>query len=149
MTIYFRQIAGLLGAVAALAAVSFSAMAQGNLQFNQIRLISASETVPTGKVWKVESVVYSIAATGSGVTLNSNNTVCTDDSYRSRAVVINGITTKVQRTGGDIGGVNWSSGVRDYISYTTMLPLWLPEGATLSGGPCNNTLSVIEFNVVP
>jgi hypothetical protein len=25
----------------------------------------------------------------------------------------------------------------------------LPAGATLSGGPCNNKISVIEFNIVP
>ena len=26
---------------------------QGNLQFNQVKLVSAIETVPAGKVWKV------------------------------------------------------------------------------------------------
>ena len=38
------------------ASMSFS---QGNLQFNQVKLVSAEETVPAGKVWKVENVIVS------------------------------------------------------------------------------------------
>jgi hypothetical protein len=33
------------------------AYAQGNLQFNQVKLVTALETVPAGKVWKIESVI--------------------------------------------------------------------------------------------
>ncbi|NBN99205.1 MAG: hypothetical protein EBV19_08240, partial [Flavobacteriia bacterium] len=35
-------------------------LAQGNLQFNQVKLVTNQETVPVGKVWKVESVIYNI-----------------------------------------------------------------------------------------
>lgn len=47
--------------------------AQGNLQFNQVKIISntdAPQTVPAGKVWKIESVfandqdVYAAATSG-------------------------------------------------------------------------------------
>ena len=34
-----------------------SLKAQGNLQFNQVKLVTALETVPVGKVWKVESAL--------------------------------------------------------------------------------------------
>ena len=40
--------------------------AQGNLQFNQVKLVTTLETVPAGKVWKVESVIYNIPQTTSG-----------------------------------------------------------------------------------
>ena len=33
---------------------------QGNLQFNQVKIVSntdAAQTVPAGKVWKIESVI--------------------------------------------------------------------------------------------
>ena len=32
---------------------------QGNLQFNQVKLVSTIETVPAGKVWKVENYLPS------------------------------------------------------------------------------------------
>lgn len=38
------------------------------------------------------------------------------------------------------------------LAYThsyTILPFWLPAGATLSGGTCLNKVSVIEFNIIP
>jgi hypothetical protein len=40
--------------------------AQGNLQFNQVKLVTNTETVPVGKVWKIESVIYNIPFTASG-----------------------------------------------------------------------------------
>ena len=40
--------------------------AQGNLQFNQVKLVTTLETVPAGKAWKVESVIYNIAPTATG-----------------------------------------------------------------------------------
>lgn len=39
---------------------SLQLSAQGNLQFNQVKMISTSETVPVGKVWKIESAVLSL-----------------------------------------------------------------------------------------
>ena len=35
------------------------AYAQGNLQFNQVKLVSTVETVPAGKVWKLENYLPS------------------------------------------------------------------------------------------
>ncbi len=40
--------------------IGLSAMAQGNLQFNQVKLVTSQQTVPANKVWKVESVIYTI-----------------------------------------------------------------------------------------
>jgi len=37
--------------------------AQGNLQFNQIKVVTDEETVPTGKVWKVVSAMSASAGT--------------------------------------------------------------------------------------
>jgi len=37
--------------------VAFLVNAQGNLQFNQVKLVTTLETVPAGKVWKVESAL--------------------------------------------------------------------------------------------
>lgn len=61
--------------------------AQGNLQFNQVKLVSTIETVPIAKIWKVEScsssggAPFCVAATA--------NLGCGDlyDSFVSEAIM--------------------------------------------------------------
>lgn len=116
---------------------------QGNLQFNQVKLVTAQETVPVGKVWKVESVIYAIPDDQSGAQ-SSAGASCGVANFRSTSIEVDGVTTKVG------SGTNTAS--YSNLAYThsyTILPLWLPAGATLSGGPCLNKVSIIEFNVVP
>jgi hypothetical protein len=36
-----------------------SIVAQGNLQFNQVKLVTVQETIPVGKVWKVTGILPS------------------------------------------------------------------------------------------
>jgi hypothetical protein len=116
--------------------------AQGNLQFNQVKLVSALETVPVGKVWKIESVIYNIPQTASGY--QSTNGGCSYAYYESTAIEIAGTPTKV--------GQGTQPAAYSNLAYThsyTMLPVWIPAGTTLSGGTCLNKISVIEFNIVP
>jgi archaellum component FlaF (FlaF/FlaG flagellin family) len=128
-----------------LSAASLSA--QGNLQFNQVKLVSTSETVPTGKVWKVESVFSTsqLAAynngEGSAVTVSLN-------------ILINGTSVVVERSSVGIGTQTGSAGVmRAYWGYAsagvTRLPFWLPEGTSLAASTNAMALSVVEFNVIP
>lgn len=137
-----------------------SCFAQGNLQLNQVKLVTTVETVPVGKVWKVES-----ALTGeeryptSGTTLASN----------SRFILVNGTSICVHEehvatTGvgfnGCCGGGFWMSNVGMAVNSTTpvlvqvtaqptKLPLWLPAGTTLAAGTKVSAISVLEFNIVP
>jgi len=116
---------------------------QGNLQFNQVKLVTAQEIVPVGKVWKVESVIYAIPDDQSGAQ-SSQGASCGVANFRSTSIEVDGVTTKVGN------GTNTAS--YSNLSYThsyTILPLWLPAGASLSGGPCLNKISVIEFTIVP
>jgi hypothetical protein len=117
--------------------------AQGNLQFNQVKLVTNQETVPVGKVWKVESVIYYIPEDQSGAQ-SSASTSCGSATFRSTSLVIDGVATKV--------GNGTQTAAYSNLNYThsyTMLPIWLPSGSTLSGGPCLNKVSVIEFNIIP
>lgn len=137
-----------------------SYFAQGNLQLNQVKLVTSVETVPVGKVWKVES-----ALTGeeryptSGTTLASN----------SRFILVNGTSICVHEehvatTGvgfnGCCGGGFWMSNVGMAVNSTTpvlvqvtaqptKLPLWLPAGTTLAAGTKVSSISVLEFNIIP
>ena len=42
-----------------LSSLTLMGKAQGNLQFNQAKLVNTIDTVPSGKVWKIESFIYS------------------------------------------------------------------------------------------
>lgn len=119
------------------------AFAQGNLQFNQVKLVTALETVPVGKVWKVESVIYNIAE-GSTTYQTGNYGNCNTNDYNSAAIIVAGTPTKVGQGTSPLG---YSSG--SYVHSYTILPIWLPAGTTLSGGICLNKISVIEFNITP
>jgi len=119
------------------------AFAQGNLQFNQVKLVTALETVPAGKVWKIESVIYNIAE-GSTTYQTGNYGNCNTNDYNSAAIVVAGTPTKVGQGTSPLG---YSSG--SYVHSYTILPIWLPAGTTLSGGICLNKISVLEFNIIP
>jgi hypothetical protein len=123
--------------------IGLSAMAQGNLQFNQVKLVTSQQAVPANKVWKVESVIYNIPADQTAASSSASQS-CGASTYYSKSVEINGVPTK---TGNGTHSAAYSN--LAYIHAYTELPLWLPAGATLSGGPCLNQVSVIEFNIVP
>lgn len=125
-----------------LAFYPFISFSQGNLQFNQVKLVTALETVPTGKVWKVESVIYNIPQ--NATTYQTTPGACGPNYYENSAIVVDGTPTKV---GQGTTGLGYSNG--NYTHSYTVLPIWLPAGATLSGGTCLNKISVIEFNIVP
>jgi hypothetical protein len=123
-------------------------LAQGNLQFNQVRMITFNDgvqTVPAGKVWKIESVFsdgsdsYPISSSGSSTSIFSG---CGLSSvylqYYGRYICINGIPISF----GILSG-----------STMTPLPFWVPGGSSICLG-ASSTYSakgynVIEFNVVP
>ena len=134
-----------LGVILLCLVSSFSARSQGNLQFNQVKIIQntdPAQTVPAGKVWKIESVIYNIPQTASGY--QSTNGGCSYAYYESTAIEIAGTPTKV--------GQGTQPAAYSNLAYThsyTMLPVWIPAGTTLSGGTCLNKISVIEFNIVP
>ena len=119
------------------------AFAQGNLQFNQVKLVTALETVPAGKVWKIESVIYNIPSEMSSYQ-TSQSLSCGVHTFQNFAIEVAGVPTK---TGQGVNALQLSN-----ITYTqgyTELPIWLPGGATLSGGPCLNKVSILEFNIIP
>jgi hypothetical protein len=115
--------------------------AQGNLQFNQVISISTSiqctgancnvssinYTVPTGKVWKLESS-YALNTTTSGQTTLS---------YR-----LNGLSVR-NLFGGASSHPDWYK-AGDVIS----LYLTHTDGASTIGS-ANYRFSIIEFNIVP
>lgn len=122
----------------AICVIAFDVTAQGNLQFNQvIKVIDANQTVPAGKVWKVESYHQ----TQIGISTNMPTTGCGDLSRPRPYFVDNVSYHHIQPIG---------NGTSSYASSATNeFPLWLASGQTLRSSCPNDFLSVIEFNVVP
>ncbi len=110
--------------------MSLNFTAQGNLQFNQVLLLSATTnnttqwTVPLGKVWKIES----IGGYSPCVYVYLNNQLAFEHS----------------------GPVVSSGG---YYRHSASSPIWLPEGTVLGHAACSSTsyrwFSILEFNVIP
>ncbi len=98
-----------------------------NLEFSQVIVIDGSvafsQTVPTGKVWKIESATG--AAGAAWVRIYINNLV---------AILY-----------GTIGSNTSGAGAVSYM------PVWLPSGTGIANwGNANcGLLSIIEYNIVP
>ena len=121
---------------------------QGNLQFSQIKLVSTLETVPGGKVWKVESAVFMGGAPfclGTGP-----NASCAGGSLSGAGFVgdmafqVNGQTNYLYSNIGSPTNAA-SYGSHGYSPF----PLWLPASTTLAAGTNMRYLSVLEFTIVP
>jgi hypothetical protein len=119
----------LLAAITLTAGLFNHASAQGNLQFNQVILLtvplnsSITFNVPAGKVWKIESV---------GVGGASNTSLILRDSGGNNVAYFFGATS----------------------DNNVKCPFWLPSsfsGSFISTGtnPYRDIISIIEFNVVP
>ena len=115
---------------------NFVLFAQGNLQFNQVLLLSTNlnsnvllGTVPAGKTWKIE---------GYGTNLTS---------YYSCDFSFNGANPAFRA-----GTTDSYSAAYTYVSSTQQF--WLPAGTPLHALACNGGagyrwVSIIEFNIIP
>lgn len=132
-----------LGFILLLLLISGNIQAQGELQFNRVVLVSGAQTVPAGKVWKVEGAAVSAAP--DPPTLQSHKNIATAN------ILINGNTTVVNATYTAYGvpAVSWGTSAAITTGNPTRFPLWLPAGTTLAASTNVVYVSVIEFNVVP
>jgi len=99
------------------------------LQFNCVKLITTTvETVPAGKVWKVESIFTDQASAGS------------PSKTTTPAILVNGVKNYY------IVPTPRGSGLFAYAP--AGFPFWLPAGATLAASNKVKYVNVIEFNIV-
>jgi len=116
-----------------------------NLQFGKTKLIdSKTDTVPVGKVWKIENFTYSKSLANCPT---GGSTVNITDS-----IVLNGnkMAVRAQRFSGveDLRG--WGTSLApEYLLWEQKTPLWLPAGTTLSAGRGVLYISVLEFKEAP
>jgi hypothetical protein len=128
----------------------FTGITQGNLQFNQVKIISNTDppqTVPAGKVWKIESVftagdqdVYGVQTSGTTLSLfPACGVLSFYYLYSGRYLAINNIPI--------------SFGIHSAGEKMTNLPIWVPAGSTIctctNNALCARGYSAIEFNIIP
>jgi hypothetical protein len=104
-----------------------------NLQFSRVILVTnATDTVPAGKVWKLESLLPPEI-----FTFGSNN------APLQYEIFVNGNSRK-------IGHAAWTDSNQNATTGSVVhLPVWLPGGTTLRAGANVAEISVIEFEVSP
>ncbi len=104
--------------------------AQNSLGFSQVKLINSLDTVPLGKVWKIEGFVYSepIGATN-----------------QTASISINGISVAV-RTCRYLTG---TGSAPTYEIWEQKTPIWLPSNSILNIGWGVAYISILEFEIDP
>lgn len=120
--------------------LSFFINAQGNLQFNQVKLVSSLETVPAGKVWKIENILPGVRPT---TTSWGNSTLDFIININNQTVYYLSSESK-----GSLFG-NGQTGISSISVGIGNAPIWLPAGSTLSAGTNVLSVNVLEFNLVP
>jgi hypothetical protein len=98
------------------AGVSFG---QGNLQFNKVKLVgSTSETVPTGKVWKIESAPLTVKngiRVPPSFMIGSDTIIMGYDSYTT-SILENVVSVKLEWSGNN-SATSYSGGCNGYGLY--------------------------------
>lgn len=118
--------------------LSFGYNAQGNLQFNQvIRVVEVLQTVPAGKVWKVESYLESEL-----INSNSSSSSCTSSTIHRPLIINNGFYYFV-------GDVAWGATNSLQMMNHNKFPIWLKTGDQIRTTCSSDFASVIEFNIIP
>jgi len=108
--------------------ILFNVMCGQTLQFSQVLLVSSNtQTVPAGKVWKVENILASSSLVVNNSIKNFTITVDNTSIFVAGAVEYAGPSSANQ----------------------LVQPIWLPAGSTLAAGQNVFRVSVIEFNVLP
>jgi len=103
------------------------------LQFSKAKLVSStSDTVPSGKVWKIESFLFS-----RNLSAYPNLSWAEDDK-----IVVNGDVFVVRAYRTDAGN-------RRYFVWKQDLPIWLPAGTIVKADVGVKHISIIEFKEVP
>jgi hypothetical protein len=110
------------------------------LEFSQVKLVSTQETVPAGKVWKVEGVNYSLVFPSTAMTSSTSVT----SSNTEATMILNGQSSTIlawRSRSGNFGSSN--------LLWEKEWPMWIPAGSSLEAGFGVLNFSVIEFTVVP
>lgn len=135
-----------------------SASAQSTLQFSNILLVTTVQTVPSGKVWKIENILPS-ARLADANTLWDGTTLVDGITNLDKIIVVNAqnvivhsssATTSVQEQyTSTTSAIRSSNSGYGFANGILSGPIWLPSGTTLAASTGVYAVSVVEFAVAP
>jgi hypothetical protein len=139
-----KKIVPILFLVLTLAA-SAAAQTDSELRFSRVVLVeNVAQTVPAGKVWKVESALYNGGAPFCLGAANCGPNTQVRGADGLMTFVVNGLSVHIpSNTYYNSNPTNPSSSTHNSF------PFWLPAGSTLQASTNVRYLSVLEFSVVP
>jgi hypothetical protein len=115
-----------------------------NLQFGKTKFIDTkTDTVPAGKVWKIETFAYSQSIANcptSGTSVNISD-----------SIVLNGknMMVRAQRFSGLHQAWSNHTWGPEFFLWEQKTPMWLPSGTTIAAGRGVMYISVLEFKEAP
>lgn len=121
--------------------LAISSYSQSNLQFSRV-ILTQGDTVPQGKTWKIESLIYNRAP----ISLSSGT-----DTQEDK-ILINNVQHVLRKSAKDynfttLGNGN-SQSAMSYI-WENNFPIWLPGGTIVQSGEGVAYISAIEFLIAP
>ncbi len=144
---------------------------QGTLQFNRVFVVTnVLQTVPAGKVWKVEAVwgtdricipcvvnehLTSSACTGRfidyvGTSFRINgNRVFSERRWFPEFLTSEALYSDAACTSLWSNYTTYGWGFYNIAANPNILPIWLPAGSTMETDSPQIFISIIEFNVLP
>ncbi len=157
-----------------------AAFTQQSLEFGQALIINNNtQTVPSGKVWKVTCIYGEEYRYNECVDMSPTSThelsrmrcaytsstwVGAQVSYTIAQFSVNGTNIPCRIEGltdqnipfwqntsctGSNTTINRQYSCANLLSDPNIFPIWLPAGTTIASGGPNTFLSVLEFNVIP
>jgi hypothetical protein len=122
-----------------------------NLQFSQVKLVSSVETVPAGKVWKMDNFLPNTPLVQD---LNRGYPNAIAGATKNFVILVNGNSIYLQsQLSREVGR---SDGYWNQDGYATSSqhsifdqPIWFPAGTTVAASTNIQYISIIEFNLVP
>jgi len=120
-------------------AFTLSSNAQNQLTFNQVLLVTLTtqgDTVPQGKVWKVESAVSDLPEPVRALGNSSGYEISEIFYY------INNSKSLLNKNSS-----MYFNGWNEYTNTANPFPMWLPAGTIVTDGNGVSALSIIEFNI--
>jgi hypothetical protein len=135
-------------------------LAAQTLQFSQVILLTNTQTVPAGKVWKISNMLPANPLT-SGASGGQSNV----SNQTEHKIIVNGVPVFLASShanysvdvismferGGSTSGTGSRPVAAANASSQTILngAIWLPAGTTLAPDVGIYGLSILEFNSIP
>lgn len=118
--------------------VQLNLASQNNLQFSQVVIVSeTNQTVPTGKVWKIETYLQKQV-----VISNQGSGNCTNTASWLRPFYID------ESPYYSIIGIGYGAGNETFrAAPANPFPIWLKSNQTIRTSCSGDILSVLEFNI--